>query len=129
MMYSKFFLLLLGCFWLGLNPLLAEKKSNAEKARVKVEEMQKNLQLTSEQAGKITDIYIKSYMAIDDYEAKKPGKSLKKKQKEIVKKMREDQIRKVLTAAQYKKYKALKEKEKADEKAEKKKLESMKLDK
>lgn len=94
----------------------AGKKTPAEKAKAKTEEMQKALQLTPEQNKKIYEINLKAYTTISDYEAKKPSKKLKKKQKDIVQKLRDDQYKKVLTSAQLKKYKDLKKQEKEAEK-------------
>lgn len=94
----------------------AGKKTPAEKAKEKTEEMQKALQLTPEQNKKIYEINFKAYTTISDYEAKKPSKKLKKKQKDIVQKLRDDQYKQVLTPAQFKKYKDLKKQEKEAEK-------------
>lgn len=94
----------------------AGKKTPAEKAKEKTEEMQKALQLTPEQNKKIYDINFRAYSTIADYEAKKPSKKLKKKQKDIVQKLRDDQYKSILTPAQLKKYKDLKKQEKEAEK-------------
>ena len=105
---------------------MAVKKTPSEKAKEKTEEMQKDLQLTSDQNKKIYDINLKAYTSIAEYDAKKPSKKLKKKQKDIVQNLRDDQYKKILTSAQYQKYKELKKKEKELEKAEEKKLEKLK---
>ncbi len=118
-------LLILGC---SLN-LMAEKKTPAEKAKAKTEEMQKDLQLNPDQNKKIYDINLKAYTAIAEYEAKDPGKKLKKKQKNIVQDLREDQFKKILSPAQYKKYKELKQKEKEAEKQKEKELDQLKAGK
>jgi hypothetical protein len=95
----------------------ADKKSPTVKATEKTAEMQKGLQLTPEQNKKIYEINFKAYTSIAEYEAKKPSKKLKKKQKDIVQKLRDDQYKKILSAAQYKLYRDLKKKEKEEEKA------------
>jgi len=105
---------------------MAVKKTPIEKAKEKTEEMQKDLQLTPDQNKKIYDINLKAYTSIAEYDAKKPSKKLKKKQKDIVQNLRDDQYKKILTSAQYQKYKELKKKEKELEKAEEKKLEKLK---
>ena len=105
---------------------MAVKKTPSEKAKEKTEEMQKDLQLTPDQNKKIYDINLKAYTSIAEYDAKKPSKKLKKKQKDIVQNLRDDQYKKILTSAQYQKYKELKKKEKELEKAEEKKLEKLK---
>ncbi len=105
--------------------VLAVKKTPIEKAKAKTEEMQKSLQLNPEQTKKIYEINLKAYTSISEYESKKPSKKLKKKQKDIVQNMRDDHYKKILTPAQYKKYKELKKQEKEQEKAEEKKLENL----
>ncbi|HOZ52226.1 MAG TPA: hypothetical protein PLU17_10235 [Chitinophagaceae bacterium] len=105
---------------------MAVKKTPIEKAKEKTEEMQKDLQLTPDQNKKIYDINLKAYTSIAEYDTKKPSKKLKKKQKDIVQNLRDDQYKKILTSAQYQKYKELKKKEKELEKAEEKKLEKLK---
>ena len=60
----------------------ADKKTPAQKAKEKTDEMVKELTLTADQQKKIYDINLKAYTAIDAYEDKKPSKKLKKKQKE-----------------------------------------------
>lgn len=100
----------------------ADKKTPTEKAQSKTEEMQKDLQLTADQVKKIYDINLRAYTAIADYETKNKDKKLRKKQKNIVQDLRDDQYKKILTSAQYKKYKDLKKKEKEEEK----KLEQLK---
>lgn len=108
----------------------AAKKNPAEKAKAKTDTMQKDLALTADQYTKIYDVNLKAFTSIAEYEAKKPGKKLKKKQKQIVQDLREDQFKKILSAAQYKTYLKLKkeekEEEKAKEKEEEKKLEKLK---
>jgi hypothetical protein len=104
----------------------ADKKTPVEKAKDKTEEMQKDLQMNADQHKKIYDVNLKAYTSISEYEAKKPSKKLKKKQKDIVQDMRDDQYKKILTSAQYKKYKDLKKKEKQEEKLEEMKLKKKK---
>ena len=104
----------------------AEKKSPTEKAKEKAEEMKKDLGLNADQYTKIYDINVKAYTSIAEYEAKKPSKKLKKKQKDIVQNMRNDQYKKILTAVQLKKYKDLKKQEKDEEKKLEKQLGSKK---
>jgi len=110
-------------FCLGAN---AEKKTPVEKAQAKTEEMQKGLTLTVDQHKKIYDINLKAYTAIAEYDAKDPGKKLKKKQKDMVQEMRDDQYKKVLSADQFKKYKELKKQEKIEEEKLKKQLDQLK---
>ncbi len=121
---NKLFLLLV--FLVINTAAFADKKTPVEKAKAKTEEMQKDLQLNADQNKKIYDINLKAYSSIADYETKKPSKKLKKKQKDIVQDMRDDQYKKILTPAQYKKYKDLK---KAEKEEEKKKLNELKSDK
>ena len=120
---NKLFLVLAFIFF--STAAFADKKTAAEKAKDKTEEMQKNLQLTPEQNKKIYEVNFKAYTSISDYDAKDPGKKLKKKQKKIVQDLRDDQYKKILTSTQYKKYKDLKKKEKEEEK----KLDELKQDK
>ncbi len=108
---------------------LADKKTPVEKAKEKTEELQKNLALTPEQNKKVYEINLKAYTSIDEYEAKKPSKKLKKKQKDIVSDLKKAEYKKIFTAAQYKRYEALKQAEKEKEKAEKKELEKLKAGK
>ena len=110
-------------------PCLADKKTPIEKAKEKTEELQKNLTLTPEQNKKVYEINLKAYESIDAYEAKKPSKKLKKKQKDIVGDLKKAEYKKIFTAAQFKKYKELKKAEKEKEKAEKKELEKLKTGK
>ncbi|MCF8293046.1 MAG: hypothetical protein K9I70_04465 [Chitinophagaceae bacterium] len=118
--------LLLLIFLVALNlSAAAEKKTPTEKAKGKTDEMQQNLQLSPEQTKKIYDINLKAYTSISEYDATNPSKKLKKKQKEIVQDLRDDQYKKTLTTAQYKKYKDIKKKEKEEEK----KLKEQKPDK
>jgi ABC-type oligopeptide transport system ATPase subunit len=104
----------------------AEKKTPVEKAQAKTDEMQKGLTLTADQHKKIYDINLKAYTAIAEYDAKDPSKKLKKKQKDMVQEMRDDQYKKVLSADQFKKYKELKKQEKAEEEKLKKQLNQLK---
>lgn len=104
----------------------ADKKTPAEKAKEKTEEMQKNLALTPEQNKRIYEINLKAYTSIQDYEAKKPSKKLKKKQKDIVSDLKKAEYKKILSPAQYKKYEEIKKKEKEEEKAKQKELEKQK---
>jgi len=113
--------LLVLIFFIGLTiSASAEKKTPTEKAKGKTEEMQQNLQLSTEQHKKIYDINLKTYTSIAEYDATDPGKKLKKKQKEIAQVLREKQFKKILTTSQYKKYKDIKKKEKEQEKKLKK---------
>ncbi|MBK7762935.1 MAG: hypothetical protein IPI46_06125 [Bacteroidetes bacterium] len=105
---------------------IAQKKTPVEKAKAKTEEMQKDLQLTADQHKRVYDINLKAYQSIADYDAKDPGKKLKKKQKNIVQDLREAEYKRILTAAQYKKYLDLKKKEKAQKEKEAKELEKLK---
>jgi hypothetical protein len=116
------FLLVCLLILIGL-PSIAQKKSINEKAAAKTEEMQKVLQLSKEQQTKLYEVHVKAYTSIAEYDAKKPSKKLKKKQKDIVQKLRDDQYKKILTAAQYKKYKDYKKLEKEEEKKKSKELE------
>lgn len=111
----KHFLLVLVLFSLTINSF-GQKKTPAEKAKKKTEEMQKDLQMTPDQNKKIYDVNIKAYTSIADYEAKKPNKKLKKKQKNIVQDLRDKEYKKILTAAQLKKLQEIKKKEKEEEK-------------
>ena len=115
---------LLVCLLISIGlPSIAQKKSINEKATAKTEEMQKVLQLSKEQQTKLYEIHVKAYTSIAEYDAKKPSKKLKKKQKDIVQKLRDDQYKKILTTAQYKKYKDYKKLEKEEEKRKSKELE------
>lgn len=111
----KHFLLVLVFFSIAFHSF-AQKKTPAEKAKKKTEEMQKDLQLTAEQNKKIYDVNLKAYTSIAEYEAKKPNKKLKKKQKNIVQDLRDKEYKKILTAAQLKKLQEIKKKEKEEEK-------------
>lgn len=116
-------LIILGLlFFLNLS-VFADKKTPAEKAKEKTEEMNKDLQLSADQQKKIYDVNLKAFEAIDAYDAKKPSKKLKKKQKEIVQNMRKNEYKKILTPAQFKKMLDLKKQEKEKEKAEEEALE------
>jgi len=111
---NKLFLILAFVFISSV--AFAQKKTPTEKASAKTEEMKKALQLSPDQQKKIYEINMKAYTSIADYETKKPSKKLKKKQKDIVQNMRDDQYKKILTPAQYKKYKDLKKQEKEEAK-------------
>lgn len=108
---------------------MADKKTPAEKAKEKTEELQKALGLSPEQSKKVYEINLKANESIDAYEAKKPSKKLRKKQKDIVSDLKKAEYKKIFTAAQYKKYEDLKKAEKEKEKAEKKELEKLKAGK
>jgi hypothetical protein len=100
------------------------EKTPEEKARKKTTEMVSALKLNKDQESRLLDIHVKAYQSIEKYEAKKPGKALKKKQKDIVHKMRDAEYKKILTPEQYNKYLQIEKEEdriKALEKAEKKK--------
>ena len=125
---KRFQILLLSCvLLLSAVDTSAQKKPEKtpeQKAKSKTTEMVQLLKLNPEQEQKIYEINLKAYQSIEKYEAKKPGKSLKKKQKDIVQSMREKEFQKILTPAQYQSYqKAEKEEDirKEKEKAEKKK--------
>ena len=111
---NKIFLLI--AFILISTASFADKKPPIEKAKDKTEKMQKDLQLSADQTKKIYEVNLKSYTLIADYDAKKPDKKLKKKQKAIVQDLRDDQYKKILTSVQYKKYKAIRKQEKEEEK-------------
>ncbi len=111
----KLFLLVLVLFSLAINSF-GQKKTPTEKAKKKTEEMQKDLQLSAEQNKKIYDVNLKAYTSIAEYEAKKPNKKLKKKQKNIVQDLRDKEYKKILTSAQMKKLQEIKKKEKEEEK-------------
>ncbi len=111
----KHFLLVLVFFSIAFHSF-GQKKTPAEKAKKKTEEMQKDLQLTPDQNKKIYDVNLKAYTSIADYEAKKPNKKLKKKQKNIVQDLRDKEYKKILTSAQMKKLQEIKKKEKEEEK-------------
>lgn len=111
----KHFLLVLVLFSLAINSF-GQKKTPTEKAKKKTEEMQKDLQLSAEQNKKIYDVNLKAYTSIAEYEAKKPNKKLKKKQKNIVQDLRDKEYKKILTSAQMKKLQEIKKKEKEEEK-------------
>jgi len=109
------------------------KKSPEEKANEKTTEMVTALKLTKEQEKMLYSTNLKAYQSIATYDAKKPSKKLKKKQKDIVHKLRNGEFKKILTPAQYKEYLRLdneedkkKDAEKKAEKQEKKKLEDSK---
>jgi cupin superfamily acireductone dioxygenase involved in methionine salvage len=108
---------------------MADKKTPAEKAKEKMEELQKSLGLNPEQSKKVYDFNLKANISMDEYEAKKPSKKLKKKQKDIWSDLRKAEYKKIFTAAQFKKYEELKKLEKDKEKAEKKELEKLKTSK
>lgn len=109
------------------------KKTPEEKATKKTTEMVTALKLTKEQEKMLYSTNLKAYQSIATYDAKKPSKKLKKKQKDIVQKLRNDEFKKILTPAQYKEYQRLddeddkkKDAEKKAEKQEKKKSEDSK---
>lgn len=108
---------------------MADKKTPAEKAKEKTEELQKALGLSPEQSKKVYEVNLKANESIDAYEAKKPSKKLKKKQKDIVSDLKKAEYKKIFTPAQYKKYEEWKKAEKEREKAEKKALEKLKAGK
>jgi hypothetical protein len=118
----KHFFLIACLFCLAFNAK-AEKKSPADKAKEKTEEMTKDLALNADQQKKIFEINFNMYKSIDDYETKNPTKKLKKKQKDIAQDMRKAQFKKLLTPVQFKKMLDLKKLEKAKEKAEQDALE------
>ena len=94
----------------------AGKKTPADKAKEKTDQMQKDLQLTADQYKKIYDLNLKMYTSVEEYDAKKPSKKFKKKQKQIVQDLRDDQFKKIMNTAQYKKYHELKKQAKDEEK-------------
>jgi|688.fasta_scaffold480594_1 hypothetical protein len=109
------------------------KKTPEDKAHKKTTEMVTALKLTKEQEKMLYSTNLKAYQSIAAYEAKKPSKKLKKKQKDVVQKLRNDEFKKILTPAQYKEYQRLddeedkkKDAEKKAEKQEKKKTEESK---
>lgn len=104
----------------------ADKKTPADKAKEKADEMQKALNLTPEQYKSIADLYKRSYQAIDDFEAKNPTKKNKKNYKKAVGEKRNAELKKILNKEQFKKYEEIKKAEKAKEEAEKKEIEKMK---
>lgn len=106
--------------------VLADKKTPAEKAKEKTDEMQHDLTLTPEQSKKVYDINLKTYASIADYEAKETSVKLRKKQKDIATDIRKAEFKKVLTAPQFKKYDELKKKEKELKKAKEKELDKLK---
>lgn len=118
-----FFGLIMGMISLTLSAQKKPEKTPEQKAKSKTTEMVQLLKLNPEQEQKIYEINLKAYQSIEKYEAKKPGKALKKKQKDIVQSMREKEFQKILTPAQFQTYqKAEKEEDirKDKEKAEKK---------
>lgn len=104
----------------------ADKKTPADKAKEKADEMQKTLNLTPEQYKNVADLYKRSYQAIDDFEAKDPTKKNKKNYKKAVSEKRNAELKKILNKDQFKKYEEIKKAEKAKEEAEKKEIEKMK---
>ncbi len=118
-------ILLVFVSWQGI----AQKKTPTEKAKEKSEELQKALGLTAEQTKKVYEFNLKANVSMDEYEAKKPSKKLKKKQKDIWSDLRKAEYKKIFTAAQYKKYEAIKKAEKDKEKSDKKELEKLKTTK
>ncbi len=132
-MRKIFLLILILSFTLGLNAQDKAKKTPEDKARNKTTEMVTSLKLTKEQEKMLYSTNLKAYQSIAAYDAKKPSKKLKKKQKDIVQKLRNDEFKKILTPAQYKEYQRLddeedkkKDAEKKAEKQEKKKSEDSK---
>jgi hypothetical protein len=115
-------ILLLSCILFLAFTSWADKKTPAQKAKEKTDEMTKDLQLNADQQKKIYEINFNMYKSVDDYEAKDPSKKLKKKQKDIATDIRKTQFKKVLTPIQFKKMLDLKKLEKEKEKAEEKAL-------
>lgn len=96
------------------------KKTPESKAAKKATEMTTTLKLNKEQEKMLYSTNLKAYQSIEDYDAKKPSKKLKRKQKDIVQKLREAEYKKILTPAQYKEYQLLEKEDDAKKKAEKK---------
>ncbi|MBL7764984.1 MAG: hypothetical protein JNJ58_02745 [Chitinophagaceae bacterium] len=119
-------LILIGLLLLSFNSPAQQKteKTPEMKARTKTTEMVQSLKLSKEQETMLYSVNLKAYQSIATYEAKKPGKKMLKRQKGIVKNMREKEYAKVLSPAQYKQYqenqKKEKELKKKQEEAEKK---------
>jgi hypothetical protein len=132
-MKNYLFTLFIICLAFLLSAQDKAKKTPEEKATKKTTEMVITLKLTKEQEKMLYSTNLKAYQSIATYDAKKPSKKLKKKQKDIVQKLRNDEFKKILTPAQYKEYQRLddeddkkKDAEKKAEKQEKKKSEDSK---
>ena len=95
------------------------KKTPEDKARKKTGEMVTQLKLSKEQENMLYSVNLKSYQSIAAYEAKKPSKKLRKKQKDIVQGMRDTEFKKILSPAQYALYQKMEAEEKKREDAEK----------
>ncbi len=123
---NKFFISLCTICLLTLSLLAQDKlkKSPEEKARAKTSEMVTTLKLSKEQETMIYSTNLKVYQSIATYAAKDPDKKSKKKQKDIVQKLRETEYKKILNAAQYKLYNENKKREKAEEKMKEEKMKS-----
>ncbi|MBK8143480.1 MAG: hypothetical protein IPK62_00085 [Bacteroidetes bacterium] len=71
---------------------MADKKTPAEKAKEKTEELQKALGLSAEQSKKVYEVNLKGNESIEAYEAKKPSKKLKKETKRYCQRFKESGI-------------------------------------
>lgn len=94
-------------------------KNTRRKSKEKTEELQKALGLLAEQSKKVYEVNLKGNESIEAYEAKKPSKKLKKKQKDIVSDLKKAEYKKIFTPAQYKKYEEWKKAEKEKRKGRK----------
>jgi len=119
---KKMFLLLalfIPCLFSAVYGQDKAKKTPEDKARRKTSEMVVSLKLSKEQETMLYAVNLKSYQSISAYEAKKPSKKMRKKQKDIVQGMREAEFKKILTPVQFSQYQKLEAEENRREQAEK----------
>lgn len=95
------------------------KKTPEEKAKKRTTEMVTSLKLTNEQENMLYSTNLKAYQSIEKYDTKDHSKKDKKKQKDMVQKLRDNEYKKILTPAQYKEYTRLDKEEDKKKDAEK----------
>lgn len=95
------------------------KKTAEDKAKKKTSEMVTSLKLSKEQENMLYSTNLKAYQSIEKYDTKDHSKKDKKKQKDMVQKLRDSEYKKILTPAQYKEYLRLEKEEDKQKDAEK----------
>lgn len=96
-----------------------EKRTPEQKTIAKTNEMVAWLKLTKEQEKMIYSINLRAYQSIEKYDTKNHTKDEKKKQKDKVQKLREDEFKKILSASQFAEYLRLEKEEDIKKDAEK----------
>lgn len=95
------------------------KKTPEDKAKKKTTEMVSSLKLTKEQENMLYSTNLKAYQSIEKYDTKEHSKKDKKKQKDMVQKLRDAEYKKIMSPAQYKEYLRLEKEEDKKKDAEK----------